>query len=292
MKYIVPALTALKTPTQIDIDSCLKLYDTLIDAGLDGVAIFGSSGEFPHLPLEERKKLITAGVKHIAGRMQVLVGTGAMLVDEVAELSSFALDAGADGVMVVGPYYFALDDESAFRHFDAVASQVKGKVYIYNYPDRTGYSLCPKVVLELAKKHGNIAGIKDTVPDMAHTVALIQTIKPELPHFEIFSGFDYNFASNVMAGGDGCIAAVGNIRPGLCASWRDAVKANDMVQCTRYQQLFNDIVAIYGMTQPFMPAMKSALVDMGIFASDAMAFPFAPATEEQKMAVRALLKDI
>lgn len=292
MKFIAPALTALKTPTQIDVGSCLKLYDTFIDADLDGVAIFGSSGEFPHLPIEEREKLITAGVKHIAGRMQVLVGTGSILVDEVVDLSSFALDAGADGVMVVGPYYFALDDESAFRHFDAIASQVKGKIYIYNYPERTGYSLCPKVVLELAKKHANIVGIKDTVPDMAHTVALIQTIKPELPDFEIFSGFDYNFASNVMAGGDGCIAAVANIRPELCVAWRDAVKANDMVQCARYQRLFNDIVAIYGMTQPFMPAMKAALADMGVFASDTMAFPFAPANEEQKKAVRALLKDI
>ena len=72
MKYITPTLTALKSKTEIDVQSCLKHYDFLINAGIDGVAIFGSSGEFPHLSVEERKNLISAAIKHIDRRMPFL----------------------------------------------------------------------------------------------------------------------------------------------------------------------------------------------------------------------------
>lgn len=290
MKYICPSLTCLKTPNEIDIESSLKLYDHLIEGGIDGVAIFGSSGEFPHLPVDERKKLVAEGIKHINGRMQVLIGAGEMRVEDSISFSQFALEQGADGVMVVGPWYFALTDADVFTYYDRLASEVPGKIYIYNYPDRTGYSVNPKVVLELAKKHANIVGIKDTIPDLAHTVALIQTIKPELPEFEVLSGFDYNFAGNVMAGGDGCIGAISNIRPALCAAWRDAMKNNDLAETSKYQKIFNDIVAIYGMTAPFMPGMKSVLVDMGIFASDVVAFPYQQTSAEQKAALREFMK--
>ena len=138
-------------------------------------------------------------------------------------MSNFAFEQGADGVMVVGPWYFALTDADVMSYFGAVAEQVRGKVYIYNYPDRTGYTISPSVVLELARRYPNIVGIKDTIPDMAHTVELIQTVKGNIPSFEVLSGFDHNFASNVLAGGDGCIAAVSNVRPDLCVAWRDAM---------------------------------------------------------------------
>lgn len=291
MKYIAPTLTALKSSTEIDVESCLRHYDFLIEGGIDGVAIFGSSGEFPHLPLEERKKLISAAVKHIDHRMQVFIGTGEMQVEDCIGLSEFALEQGADGVMIVGPYYFALNDESVFRYYDRVASAVKGKIYIYNYPERTGYSVSPEVVLRLAEKHPNIAGIKDTIPDMAHTVALIQTVKSRLPRFEVLSGFDYNFASNVMAGGDGCIAALSNIRPKLCAAWRDAMKNGDYDAAAKYQIIFNRLVAIYSVTSPFMAGMKSVLVDMDIFTSDTVCFPYQESTASQKQRVRDILKD-
>lgn len=290
MKYITPTLTALKSKTEIDVQSCLKHYDFLINAGIDGVAIFGSSGEFPHLAVEERKSLISAAIKHIDRRMQVLIGTGDMRVEECVAMSNFAFEQGADGVMVVGPWYFALTDADVMSYFGAVAEQVRGKVYIYNYPDRTGYTISPSVVLELARRYPNIVGIKDTIPDMAHTVELIQTVKGNLPSFEVLSGFDHNFASNVLAGGDGCIAAVSNVRPDLCVAWRDAMKARDFDGTMKYQQLFNRIMGVYGFSSPFMAAMKGLLVDAGIFASAAVASPYQEATSAQMFAVREFMR--
>lgn len=290
MKYITPALTALKNENEIDVESCLRHYDFLISEGIDGVAVFGSSGEFPHLPLEERKKLIKAAVEHIGHRMQVLIGTGEMRAEDCIGLSNYALEQGADGVMVVGPYYFALSDADVTRYYSRVASEVKGKIYIYNYPDRTGYSISPKVVLELARNHSNIVGIKDTIPDMAHTVDLIQTVKSELPHFEVLSGFDHNFAANVMAGGDGCIAAISNIRPDLCVGWRDAMKNGDLSATAKFQRIFNRAMGIYGFTSPFMAGMKSVLVDMGLFAGGTVAFPYQEASDAQKQAIRDFMK--
>ena len=144
--------------------------------------------------------------------------------------------------------------------------------------------------LELARRYPNIVGIKDTIPDMAHTVELIQTVKSNIPSFEVLSGFDHNFASNILAGGDGCIAAVSNVRPDLCVGWRDAMKARDFDATMKYQQLFNRIVGVYGFSSPFMAAMKGLLVDAGIFATATVASPYQEATSAQMFAVREFMR--
>ena len=184
MKYITPTLTALKSKTEIDVQSCLKHYDFLINAGIDGVAIFGSSGEFPHLSVEERKSLISAAIKHIDRRMQVLIGTGDMRVEECVAMSNFAFEQGADGVMVVGPWYFALTDADVMSYFGAVAEQVRGKVYIYNYPDRTGYSISPSVVLELARRYPNIWVSRTPFPTWRTRLSLSRPSRATFPRLK------------------------------------------------------------------------------------------------------------
>ena len=86
---------------------------------------------------------------------------------------------------------------------DALARRVSGRIYLYNFPDRTGYSIPADVVRRLAESHPNIVGCKDTIAGLDHTRELIKAVKPIRPDFEIYSGFDDNFAHNVLAGGDG-----------------------------------------------------------------------------------------
>jgi 4-hydroxy-tetrahydrodipicolinate synthase len=274
IKYVAPTLTALHSAQEIDIESCLKLYHHLIENGMDGLAVFGTSGEFPHLSPAEKKKLIRAAAPVIRNRAEFIVGTGSMHLDETIELSNFALEHGADAVMIVGPFYYGLSDESVLDYYSRAAEGIQGNIYLYNFPDRTSYSIHPQTVLELARRHPNIIGIKDTVPDTGNTVRLIRTVKPEFPHFQVFCAYDNNFAYTVLSGGNGCVGILPNIAPKLFAAWAKAARGKNFDELAEIQRKVDRLMDILWFHAPFLATTKAVLVDRGIFAQDTMTFPF------------------
>jgi len=285
IKYISPALTALHSETEIDIDSCLKLYDHLIKNGMDGLIVFGTSGEFPHISLAEKKKLIVAAAPAIKNKVEYIVGTGTMNIEETIELSNFSFEQGADSVIIISPYYYGLSDEGIFNYFSRAASEIKGNIYLYNFPERTSYSIKSKTLLELIRKHKNIIGIKDTVTDMAHTVDTIKTIKPEFPDFQILCGYDNNFAYTVLSGGNGCIGLLTNIAPKLFSNWAKAAREKNFERLSEIQKKIDRLMDILWFHSPFIATTKTVLVDRGIFAKDVMTSPFLsyPATKIKEL---------
>ena len=207
-KWITPAVTAMDSQGHVDMEANKAIYDFLIEKGMDGLLLLGSIGEFFAISTPEKKRLIREALAHIHHRTTVYVGTCEMNLEACVELSNYALEQGADGAMVISPYYFSLPDSAILNFYDTLAQRVQGPVLLYNFPERTGYDLRPDLVLERATRHPNIVGIKDTVPNMGHTRALIQKVKAARPEFLVFSGFDEFFGHNVLSGGDGCIAAV------------------------------------------------------------------------------------
>jgi 4-hydroxy-tetrahydrodipicolinate synthase len=290
IKYIAPALTALHNAKEIDIESCLRLYRYLIENGIDGIAVFGTSGEFPHIAPAEKKKLIKAAAGQIKNRAEYIVGTGTMNADETIELSNFAFENGADAVMIVSPYYYGMTGDSIFAYYSKVASEVKGKIYLYNFPDRTSYSIQPKTVLELARKHSNIVGIKDTIPDMGHTVDIIKTVKPDFPQFEIFSAYDNNFAHNILSGGNGCVAILANIVPKMFSNWVKAAREKDFVTLAAIQKKVDLLMDLLWIYSPFLATTKAILVDKGIFSTDRMTFPYLPLSSSKRQEVRDFMR--
>lgn len=288
-KWITPAVTPFKEDGSIDFESAGKLYDDLIDAGIDGVLIGGSIGEFFAQTVQQRAELARFAVKHVAGRIQVIVGTANMVSQEIVTLSNLCLDAGADAVMIVPPYYFAFGDEEMYAFFGRMAREIHGPVYIYNFPDRTGYSISPSVVRRLAEENKNIVGIKDTITGMDHTRELIKAVKPVRPDFEIFSGFDDNFAHNVLSGGNGCIGGMSNVAPGLCAGWVRAIRENDMEQAAAFQQKINRCMDIYSIGAPFVPYVKEACRQAGHIAASKATFPIPDLNETEQAKVREFL---
>ncbi|MDR1897675.1 MAG: dihydrodipicolinate synthase family protein [Prevotellaceae bacterium] len=291
IKYIAPTLTALHSADEIDIESCLKLYDYLIANNIDGIAVFGTSGEFPHIPLTEKKKLIKAASTQITSGTEYVVGTGTMNANETIALSDFAFENGADAVIVVSPYYYGMSDDSIFTYYSKVASEVKGNIYLYNFPDRTSYSIKPHTVLALAREHGNIIGIKDTIPDMGHTVDIIKAVKPEFPDFAVFSAYDNNFVYNILSGGNGCVAILANIAPKLFSNWVKAAKEKDFDTLADIQKKVDRLMDILWIYSPFLSTTKAILVDKGIFAKDQMTFPYLPFPEAKKQELRDFMKD-
>jgi 4-hydroxy-tetrahydrodipicolinate synthase len=292
IKYIAPALTALRNADEVDIESCLRLYDNLIKNGIDGIAVFGTSGEFPYISIDEKKKLIKAAAPVIKGKAEYIVGTGSMDISETIALSNFSFDNGADAVIIVGPYYYGLTDDSIFEYYSKAAAEIKGNIYIYNFPDRTSYSIKPQTMLALAKKHKNIIGVKDTLPDMGHTVDLIKTIKAELPDFAVFSAYDNNFAYNILSGGNGCVAILANIAPKLFSNWVKAAREHDFDSLAKIQKTVDRMMDVLWIYSPFLSTMKLFLVDSGIFAKDVMTFPSLTVPEAKKQELRDFFKNV
>lgn len=289
-KYITPAVTPMHRDGTPDLDGAKRLYEHLISGGVDGILVLGSIGEFFALPMEAKKQLISCAVRTVNHRVPLMIGTADMVFENVVTLSNFALSEGADSVIIISPYYFPLTGESAEAYYDALAEHISGPIYLYNFPDRTGYSLSADVVKRLALRHKNIVGCKDTISGMDHTRELIKAVKPVRPDFEIYSGFDDNFAHNALSGGDGCIGGLSNLAPEVCSAWVRAVNAGDFAATAALQQKIDGLMSIYSVGAPFVPFIKRAIALRGVGIGSAASFPLPMADEEADRKLTEIMK--
>lgn len=287
--YITPSVTLFREDGSFDFESQQSLYENLIRNHIDGILVQGSIGEFFAMSLEQRMQLAKFAVETISHRTKVIIGTASMNAEEIIPYSNYCLELGADAVMIIPPYYFRFDDEALFCFFDRFAAAIHGPLYIYNFPDRTGYTIAPETVLRLAQKHSNIVGIKDTISGMDHTRELIKTVKSQIPSFEVFSGFDDNAAHNVLSGGDGCIGGISNVVPEICSAWIRAMREDDTANIAAGQQTINRLMDIYFVGSLFVPIIKEGARLRGIVSSSACTFPMPKVTAEQSEQIRAIL---
>lgn len=276
--YLTPAITLFHEDGSLDFSSQAKLFDNLIENGVDGILVEGSSSEFFAMPMDQRREMAKFAIQQVNHRVKLIIGTSHMVANEIVNFSNYCLDAGADAVMILPPYYFHFGPEALLQYYDRLASQIHGPIYIYNFPDNTGYTIPAETVARVAQLHSNIVGMKDTVSGMDHTRELIKTVKSRIPSFEIYSGFDDNFAHNILAGGDGCIGALSNVVPEICAAWVRAFRENDLEGIAKGQQCIDRLMDLYAVRSPFLPVIKEAVRLRGISANSAGTFPMPSAT--------------
>lgn len=289
-RFITPALTLLKYDGTPDKAKNSELLNRLAGEGVDAIAVLGSSGEFCHFSADEKKEVLETAAEAVGGKTKLIAGTGAMTVEETLEMADYAGRLGFSDILLVCPYYFKVSDESLFAYYDAIATQVKSNIYIYNYPDRTGNDISPKITQRLVKKHSNIVGYKDTVASVSHTRELIKSMS-EFPNFEIYAGFEDNFTATVLSGGAGCVGGLSNIDSKPLLELREALKSNDLERVAKAQQEIDVLVKFYDISVPFIPAAKYALMLMGQADSEKCAFPIAELSTEQKKMVRKFVED-
>lgn len=288
--YITPAVTIFHPDGSINLEETGRVYEHLIQGQVDGILLLGSIGEFFAPTLEQKKELIRFALRKINHRVPVLVGTTSMVFDEIIQLSRFAGEEGADGVIILPPYYFPLSEASMEAYYGRIAELLpEQNIYLYNFPDRTGYDVTPQVTLHLAEKYANIKGYKDTQAGMDHTRELIKRIKPVRPDFAIYSGFDDNFAHNVLSGGDGCIAGLSNLVPELTHGWAEALRREDLAAVQAAQQKIDLLMEIYQVGKPFVPYIKAAMEERGIISGASSSFPFPQVTDGDREKIRAIL---
>lgn len=287
--YLTPAITLFHEDGALDLESQRKLFETLIASGIDGILVEGSSSEFFAMPMDQRREMARFAIETVAGRVKLIIGTSHMVADEIIAFSNHVLDLGADAVMILPPYYFHFGPEALLQYYDRLANAIHGPIYIYNFPDNTGYTIPAETVLQLARLHSNIVGMKDTVSGMDHTRELIKVVKSQIPAFEIYSGFDDNFAHNVLSGGNGCIGALSNVVPELCTAWVKAFRENDLQGIAAGQQSIDRLMDLYAVRSPFLPVIKEACKLRGVAATSAGTFPMPNATVEDDAKILELL---
>jgi len=291
-QFLTPVVTAFTAEGKLDHQANKNIYDFLINGGVDGLVIMGSTGEFFAMNDAEKKELIDLVVNHVNHRTKVYIGTSCMTVEDTIQLSNYAIDAGADGVMIISPYYFSLSDESVEYYYDQVADWVNGDIYLYNFPARTGHDLSPQVTLNLLRKHKNIKGYKDTVTEMTHTRELIQTVRDEFPEFIVYSGFDENFAHNILCGGNGCIGGLSNLYPAVFSEWVKAINLRDLEKVADIQKIVDKMMGLYDIGTPFIPIMKQAMVLQGIELEGYCQKPLIQPNDKQIESINLLLQEL
>lgn len=286
-----PSITITDDESKIDYDLWGKHLDHLADAGVNGVLLFGSIGEFYSVSLADKEAALEFAVKRVGERMKVFAGVGDTTYANVIEFTKFAEKAGADAVLAVSPYYFGPSPLTAENYFGGIAEATKLPVILYNFPARTGTDLTPELVASLAAKHPNICGIKDTVDTISHTRKVIRAARTVNPDFTVFSGFDEYYLVNRVSGGNGVLCGLTNVEPETFVKMHAAYEKGDFATAVACAERISKLMAVYDVCDLFVSAIKAAVKVKGLPISTKIFEPAVQATEANEAAIAELLAE-
>lgn len=210
-KGLAPAVIApMKADGSLDLDAFDRLIHFLVDNGSQALVINGTTGESPTLTAEEKVTLIEHAVKIANHRVPIIAGTGTNNTAASIKASQEAKAAGADGLLLVTPYYNKASQKSLKAHFEAIVNAVELPAILYNVPGRTGMTIAVDTLVELAK-HPYIAGIKDATGNTAYTMEVLA--KTQDLDFVVYSGEDGLILPMLASGVMGVISVIGNVFP-------------------------------------------------------------------------------
>lgn len=289
---IPPVATILDKDGRINEKGMGNLIDFLINSEVNGLFFLGSGGEFASMSNELRKEVAEFATRYVNGRVPVLIGTGAPSTKDTISLSLHAKQVGADGIVVINPYYYKLTEADLFQHYAEIAENVDLPIILYNYPELTGQDLSPEFVLWLAKAYPNVIGIKETVVAVSHIREMIQLVKTEKPDFSIFCGYDEHFLNTLSLGGDGLIGATANFVPEIQIDLYQAFKKGNYGQAIEMHRKTASLMPLYKLNSPFINVVKEAILMRGIEISTDVLAPAGPLSEEKKEQVKKYLSEV
>ncbi len=287
---IPPVSVIFNEKGELDREGTGKVIDFLIDAGVDGLFFLGSNGEFSQMSVPQRKEVAEFAVEYTRKRVPVLIGTGSSVTAETVELSRHSESIGADGLVVINPYYWQLTEDNLFAHYAEVAQSTKLPIVLYNFPDLTGQNLTPEFVLKLAKAYPNVVGIKDTVDTVGHIRELILKVKAEIPEFSVFCGYDDHLWNTLSLGGDGGMSASANFAPELTIGIYKAFQEGDYAKGIELLRKLAYIPLLYKLDSPFSNVIKEAMRMTGLDVSTHVLAPGRKLSEEKKKDVAEILQ--
>jgi len=281
------SFVAIVTPFkngEVDASALRELIEFHILNGTNGIVPCGTTGESATLSHAEHEEVIRISVETCKGRIPVLAGTGSNATQEAIELTLRAQKIGANGALLITPYYNKPTQEGLFQHFSAVAKETDIPIILYNVPSRTSINMLPSTVARLSSVN-NIVGIKEASGSLVQVSEIIDLCGPD---FEVISGEDPLTWPILAIGGKGVISVTANLVPNKFAKLVDAARTGDVetAKALHYELLkLNDIMFVE--TNPI--PVKSALALMDRIQNEFRA-PLCPPSEESLSQLKAVLK--
>lgn len=216
----VAIVTPMKDNLEVNYDKLEELIDFHVKVGTDCIVIAGTTGEGATLSMEEHRNVIRAAVEFTRHRIPVVAGTGSNCTKTAIQLTQEAEEDGADGALIVTPYYNKATQTGLIKHYSQIASETKLPIILYNVPGRTGCNIQPETVATLVRENENIVGLKEATGNMAQASKTMYLCDGKL---DLYSGEDGLVVPLMAIGGIGVISVIANIAPqqthDMCASY-------------------------------------------------------------------------
>jgi 4-hydroxy-tetrahydrodipicolinate synthase len=277
-QVLVAMVTPMTAEGEVDWPGVESLMDSLIAQGADGLVVTGTTGETSTLTDKEKLQLVTTGKSVAAGRASIITGGGSNETAHAIELYKASEKAGADGVMVVTPYYNKPTQAGVLTHFRLIADATDLPMVLYDIPGRSGIQITYDTILRAAK-HPNIVAVKDAKGDLAEVSRVMN--QTDLMYF---AGDDANVLPTLAIGGTGLIGVTANIAPEPYRIMVDAVNAGKLSEATAQHQLLEPLVRSTMTHVPGTVAVKYILHGLGRIASPRVRLPLV-GPEESEAAV-------
>lgn len=281
--------TALITPTTengIDFEAYGRLIDWQIEQGVNGLVIAATTGEGSTLSDEEHKAAISFAAERINKRVPMIAGTGSNDTAYSIELTRYACEHGADGVLVVTPYYNKTTQGGLIASFNAIADASTAPVILYNVPSRTGVNILPSTYAKLAE-HENIVACKEANGDIS---SVAETARLCGDNLTIYSGNDDQVVPIMSLGGKGVISVLSNVAPAdtalMCRKWLDGDVKGSMELQLKYLPL---IKALFCEVNPI--PVKAACAAMGL-CEDFVRLPLVRMTDSNRESMLSIMRGL
>ena len=281
--------TAIVTPFkngQVDYEAFKALIEAQIAGGVDGIVPMGTTGESPTVTTEEHLEVIRACVETVAGRCQVIAGTGANCTAEAIEMTKAAAAMGADGTLQVCPYYNKPNQEGVYQHFKAIAEATDLPIMLYSIPGRSGIEIAVDTVARLAADCPTIVAIKEAGGSVERVNQLVQAL-PE--GFAVLSGDDGLTVPFISCGAVGLVSVTSNVAPAEMKALVDAAMSGDGKKALELQKKYYPLMKGLMSLDVNPVPVKAALALRGNIGWD-IRLPLVPLAEEKHGKLADLLK--
>ena len=251
---VPPAITIFDKEGEIDRGKTIKFIRHLIDEGVHGIFVAGTTGEAPLMNQDQRKEIIDIGVEAAAGKVPLFAGTGHNSTRIAVELSKYSEKAGADAVAVFLPHYPKPTQEGFYEHYKAIGEAVNIPVFVYNCFEQYGVEIAPETVARLAED-GYIHGIKDSTFDLDHISRVLWLTGGKIT---VFTGLETKVLPSLCLGADGSICTIGNLIP------KEMVEIYDLFRAGKIEEAGRKQLSIMGLFNIVASSVEMQVVKEGL----------------------------
>ena len=289
MNVFEGVLTAIVTPMrdgEIDEDALRGLVERQIEAGIDGLVPCGSTGESATLSHAEHRRVVEIVVQATRGRVPVVAGTGSNNTREAIELTQHAKEAGADGALLISPYYNKPTQQGLVAHYAEIGRRTALPLIVYNVPSRTASNILPATLAEIARTP-QVVGVKEASGDLTQMACVIAACPED---FDVLSGDDALTLPLLAIGGRGVICTSSNVAPREMVAMVRAFRGGDVEHARRmHYQLLPLFQVLFCETNPI--PVKAALAMMGLIGPE-IRLPLLPLGDANRERLQVVLKEL